>query len=184
MLNQLLRGSLSRMSGLVSAIRGCLIRARRNEPSSVAALCIPSQHGLQLQLEFPYRVQKISALQNPPGFCVEVFHLCMRRKRSGSWRRQSAPRGPIDSRAVQTEKKRAQWAPASAEYPRLNQQSRGAKTPHRASRNRRDCAYGCRFRSRSAAEIRPPPRCWAETRVRRTSDRGQIRGHSRCVRSR
>ena len=33
---------------------------------------IPSQHGLELQLKFPYRERKIPAPQNSPGFCVEV----------------------------------------------------------------------------------------------------------------
>ena len=53
MLNQLLRGSLSRMSGLVSAIRGCLIRARRNEPSGVAALLHPESARIAVAARVP-----------------------------------------------------------------------------------------------------------------------------------
>src|SRR3981189_436152 len=168
----------------VSAIRGYSISARQDEPSGVAALWYPNSARTATGAQAP-----IPCVEN---FRVSKFvwhrrgnyRLCMRRKRSCSWRRQSPPRGLIYSRAAQTEKKSVQWAPASAEYPRLNQESRGARTPHRSSRSRRDCAYGCRFHSRSAAEIRLAPRCWVETRVRRTTGRGQIRGRSICVRSR
>jgi hypothetical protein len=63
-----------------------------------------SQDGLQLELKLPYRVRKISALQNSPGVEVTAY--------------------------VCGEK----WASTPGECLRLNQQSRGSRTSRRSSR--------------------------------------------------
>src|ERR1700693_1854902 len=169
---------------LVSTTRGSLISASRYEPSSGAALLRSETVGLAAAAQAPIPCMENFRASEFAWPLRGSYRLGMRRKHSGNWRMPSLLPGRKYFGEAQTEKKSAQWPRASAEYPRRNQRSRGARTPHRSSRNRRDCAYGCRFHSRSAAEIRPAPRYWAETRGRRTTGRGQIRGHSRCVRSR